>query len=166
MDFVIVGYWRDNLVHIEISVSAFSDFFYHSYCVIISLGSHTGSNIYSQYEEIMRMYEVSPEQISYVVTDNASNMRAAFAVRLVAPTTDEPEPENESDYLWQDCQDSSVSSIEAVRISCFLHSLQLTVGDGLKESKAVSGALSRAVAVSNTLHRSTSYKVCVWGNYS
>ena len=35
----------------------------------------------------------------------------------------------------------------------------LPVSDRLKETKAVSPALSRAVAVSNLLHRSTAYKV-------
>ena len=108
---------------------------------------------------MIRLYDLS-DKISYIVTDNASNMKAAFAVSFPTSEQDaevlEP-PENED--LWNECTDTSVTRIETTRVSCFAHTLQLTVGDGLKESKAISGALSRAVSVSSTIHKSTSYKV-------
>lgn len=124
--------------------------------ILYLTGSHTGTNIHNKYEEVVRLYDVS-EKISYIVTDNASNMKSAFAVTF---PIGEPEDPSEDEAVWLECEDDSVDGIVTTRISCFAHSLQLTVGDGLKESKAVAGALSRAVSVSSTLHRSTAYKVC------
>ena len=61
--------------------------------------------------------------------------------------------------LMEDNTDDSVDLIEAERIACFAHLLQLAVGDGMKETKSVSTALSKAVSASKILHRSTAYKV-------
>lgn len=102
-------------------------------------------------------------KVSYVLTDNAANMKAAFAVRFpdsefAGEGLGEMDESDEDEFLAEN-QDLSVDLIEAERLSCFAHSLQLAVGDGLKETKAVSAALSKAVSVSSLLHRSTSYKV-------
>ena len=128
-------------------------------------GSHTGEHIHDKYEEVMNYYDIS-NKVSFIVTDNAANMKAAFKVAfpgvevLAASEEDTSAEDHDADLdLFHENQDSSIDSIEGERISCFAHSLQLTVGDGLKETKAVSPALSRAVAVSNLLHRSTAYKV-------
>lgn len=132
---------------------------------LILLGSHTGVRIFEKYEEVMREYDLS-EKVSYIVTDNAANMKAAFTTQFPDLNISEPSIPEESDSdndfsddLWADHHDDTEVNIEHTRISCFAHSLQLAIGDGLKETKAVSGALSRAVGVSNILHRSSSYKV-------
>ena len=98
------------------------------------------------------------------MTDNAANMKAAFNVTFpsieLPDLSDEESEDGPCDVeLWHENQDDSVNAIEGERISCFAHSLQLTVLDGLKETKAVSPAMSRAVAVSSLLHRSTAFKV-------
>ncbi len=44
------------------------------------------------------------------------------------------------------------------RLQCFAHTLQLVVGDGLKETRAVSSALAKVSRISSLLHTSTSFK--------
>lgn len=78
-------------------------------------------------------------------------MKAAFPIE-----------EAEEDYggpVWQDNEDTSVDLINTERISCFAHTLQLVVGDALKDTKAISLAVAKATKVSSMLHKSTSYKV-------
>ncbi len=53
------------------------------------------------------------------------------------------------------------------RLSCFAHSLQLVVGDGLKEVKCLSQAISKVSKLANLLHSSTIFKdkfEAVFGN--
>ena len=120
-------------------------------------GSHTGERILDKYEEVMLYYQIS-DKVSYIVTDNAANMKKAFntSFPLDQPNTDDS---TDSDDLWHPDNLIEYVDTERERIACFAHSLQLTIADGLKETKAVSGALSKPVAVSNILHHSTSYKV-------
>nr|XP_061819535.1 uncharacterized protein LOC133608356 [Nerophis lumbriciformis] len=44
------------------------------------------------------------------------------------------------------------------RLQCFAHTLQLVVGDGLKETKVVSPSLSKLSKLSSLLHTSTTFK--------
>lgn len=44
------------------------------------------------------------------------------------------------------------------RLSCFAHSLQLVIGDGLKEAKFISLAIAKASKLTSLLHSSTSFK--------
>ena len=64
------------------------------------------------------------------MTDNASNIKAAFTVSFPTSEQDaevlEP-PENE--VLWNECTDTTVTRIETTRVSRFAHTLQLTAGD-------------------------------------
>lgn len=110
----------------------------------------------------MTYYNIS-DKVSYIVTDNAANMkkafRASFPVELEQPNTDDTEDETDEDDLWNHEDSADDLDTGRERLSCFAHSLQLTVADGLKETRSVSGALSKAVSISNILHRSTSYKV-------
>ena len=103
------------------------------------------------------------DKVSYVITDNASNMKSAFSVKFPSESNSASNSAEEhpcgNEDLMEDNTDDSVDLIETERIACFAHSLQLAVGDGMKETKSVSTALSKAVSVSNILHRSTAYKV-------
>ena len=99
------------------------------------------------------------------MTDNAANMKAAFTTQFPREAaggdngsiSEEP---TENEDLWTgNTHDESASSIENERISCFAHTLQFTVGDGLRETKAMSLALSKGTKLTSHLHRSTVYKV-------
>ena len=53
---------------------------------------------------------------------------------------------------------AAVENTTRRRISCFAHSLQLVVTDGLKEARNLSAPLSKASRLSTLLHRSTILK--------
>jgi len=46
-------------------------------------GQHTGENTGSCFSEVTAQFGIS-DKINYILTDNASNMRAAFAVQFSA----------------------------------------------------------------------------------
>ena len=87
-------------------------------------------------------------------------MKAAFNTSLLPRESTAPSEEEDGSDLWK--TEADVSSMEAVqteRLSCFAHTLQLSVADGLKETKAISLALSKATKLTSHLHRSTKFKV-------
>ena len=94
--------------------------------------------------------------MSAVVTDNASNMKSAFRLSL---EEQEPQHEDDEDDLWQDISDTASLNISAERISCFAHSLQLTIKDGLKDRKSYSSAIAKTSKLTSLLHTKASFKV-------
>ena len=92
--------------------------------------------------------------MSFIITDNAANMKKAFAVTF---------PDHESaafddEDIWEDVETSADLGYE--RLSCFAHSLQLVIADGLKHSRVMSSALAKVSRLATLLHSSTSLKVC------
>lgn len=96
-------------------------------------------------------------------------MQRAFSVRF--PSADEDEhhhaaPEQELDddpSVWEANVDGFEDALDLVsgkraRLSCFTHSLPLTIGDGLKEMKAIGLAISKCSSISTQLHCSTKLK--------
>jgi len=92
-----------------------------------------------------------------LVTDNASNNVKAFG-ELVVPgfeeyfepeddvdeeqiEDDEPEYEEGTEDIHMD------NNEERFRIACFAHTLQLTVGDGLKECGCVKSAIFKVASI-------------------
>lgn len=90
-----------------------------------------------------------------MVTDNASNMKKAFSVTL-----GDEQAESEVDEWWNDTDDDTMEAVAAERISCFSHSLQLVVRDGLKEKASFRSALAKCSALCTALHTRTAFKVC------
>ncbi|XP_060732832.1 uncharacterized protein LOC132850357 [Tachysurus vachellii] len=106
---------------------------------------HTGENIAMAFDDITEEYEIT-NKIDYILTDNAANMKCAFKVKLpqqsVDPAIDsEEEIDNlDDEELWEDVDIMQEIAIDIIassrqRLSCFAHSLQLVIGDGLKEAK-------------------------------
>ena len=96
------------------------------------------------------------EKVVRIVTDNASNNLSAFQ-ELVIPGFEvyfEPEDDEERDDE-PDATNNGVTNVEGavdnsderLRIPCFSHTLQLVVGDGLRDSEAAKGALSKVAAI-------------------
>lgn len=54
--------------------------------------------------------------------------------------------------------EKSFSTKSQTRLQCFAHTLQLVIGDGLKETKLISAALAKTSRLSSLLHTSTSFK--------
>lgn len=92
--------------------------------------------------------------VSYIVTDNASNMKKAFETSLVEEDQDEDE-----DIELEEEADDSLNLLPVERIACFSHSLQLVVKDGLKDKRAYSQAIARCSRMCTLLHSSQSFKV-------
>ncbi len=112
-------------------------------------------------------------QVEFIITDNASNMKCAFKVRFPAEEgnteADDDSTDNEEvlddESLWEDLNNEDEAEVLHVidsncqkRLSCFAHSLQLVIGDGLKETKGVAGAIAKANKLAALLHRSTTLK--------
>ncbi|XP_078026436.1 zinc finger BED domain-containing protein 4-like [Epinephelus lanceolatus] len=118
-------------------------------------GKHCGERIASEFDEIVEEYGIS-NKISFILTDNASNMKRAFKVRL----SDSEQPESDSDDLddemmWEDVEDFEQPWSSGERLSCFAHSLQLVVSDGMKEVKAIARAIAKATKFTTLLHSSS-----------
>ena len=93
-------------------------------------GRHTADNIVAQYGEVINAFHIRGK-ITNIVTDNASNMIKAF--RLPGFVVDECDQESESDDDESDVDiDNNVFMYLPSHDSCYAHTMQLVVKDGLK----------------------------------
>ncbi|CAK6977231.1 zinc finger BED domain-containing protein 4-like [Scomber scombrus] len=126
-------------------------------------GKHSGERIFSAFEEITEEYGIR-QKISYIVTDNAANMKCAFKVRMPQQQSDDSESEEENlddEHLWEDMnpvEDTEPPWLSGERISCFAHSLQLVVNDGMKEVRDISRAIAKTSRFSTLLHSSALFR--------
>ncbi|KAL3048825.1 hypothetical protein OYC64_008329 [Pagothenia borchgrevinki] len=128
-------------------------------------GSHTAERLCEQFEAICDEYSIK-NKIDYIISDNAANMRKAFTVCF--PTEQEDEDVDEEDdlddpELWHDLSLEDQETVDAAmakkqRLQCFAHTLQLVVGDGLKETKGTTSSLAKLSKLSSLLHTSTTFK--------
>ncbi len=125
-------------------------------------GRHTGDNIYMEYEAIVEEFGLQ-DKISKVVTDNASNMLKAFNITIFDDSkSDESDSDHSDDSDADFCnddidEDNIVFEIPDIphRISCFAHTLQLTVKDGLQSSKQIQSLLAKVGKIVNHVKKST-----------
>ena len=57
--------------------------------------------------------------------------------------------------LHEENEEQTLRQNSRQRISCFTHSLQLVVGDGLSDTRCVNKAIAKIIKLSTLLHRST-----------
>lgn len=143
-------------------------------------GSHTGEKIAAQFEAVVDMYGVR-DKIDYIITDNAANMRKAFTVCFPKFEDDATAGTSGADNIsdideglldvddpdtWQALPNNEQALVNNIidvtckkaRLSCFCHSLHLTVSDGLSDTKCVSTAIAKSSKLSSLLHQSTNFK--------
>ncbi|XP_061880880.1 zinc finger BED domain-containing protein 4-like [Entelurus aequoreus] len=126
-------------------------------------GSHTAERICDKFEAICDEYNIKAK-LDYIISDNAANMRKAFTVCFPSEQEDDDDGDHLDDpELWcdltvEDQQTVDVAMAKKKRLQCFAHTLQLVVGDGLKETKVVSPSLSKLSKLSSLLHTSTTFK--------
>lgn len=133
-------------------------------------GSHTGQRIA---EEIQRALDENGlrDKVSYVITDNASNMKKALEVMKTVPLPQEVmeheslDPDIDDETVWEDIDPSDALEIdgvvdqkEVVRLSCFAHSLQLVVKDGLDKSRAAGPVIAKCTKLSSLVHQSALFR--------
>ena len=128
-------------------------------------GRHTSDRIASAFEEITEEYDIR-QKITFIITDNAANMKCAFKVQMPQHQSSESESETDEDclddeQLWQDMdaiEDADLPWSSGERLSCFAHSLQLVVNDGMKEVKSISKTISKTSKFASLLHSSSLFK--------
>lgn len=126
-------------------------------------GRHSGDNIAIAFDEIIDEYDIA-SKVKYIITDNAANMKCAFKVKLPQEEQhsdgSDPEDDLDDESLWGDVtwEEETIPVRTRQRLSCFAHSLQLVVHDGMKESKAFSSALAKMSKLTSLLHTSTQFK--------
>ena len=100
------------------------------------------------------------DNVYAIVIDNAANMRAAFETSF--PRIDEPgaleadlsgedeERSDEEECIFENLRDEderefscALDSMAPKRLSCFAHTLQPTINDGLIDIKSMSGIISQ-----------------------
>ena len=110
--------------------------------------------------------------VYYIITDNAANMRKAMTLTLQAiQSPDErngfEEVEDVADpEMWESVTEEDAAELNGTmstqcrgeRLSCFEHTLHLTLKDGLKESRCVAAALAKSCKVTSLLHTSATFK--------
>ena len=111
-------------------------------------GRHTAENIYSSYEGIIQLFGIE-RKVKYIVSDNASNVIKAFSLPEFeesatsdASMNSDNNTDNESDddtiTDGDTTTDSSAIDEDVLQYllecqSCFAHTLQLVVKDGMKD---------------------------------
>jgi len=146
-------------------------------------GPHTGENIRNVTKDILEELGIS-RKIYRVITDNASNMIKAYKFGITVndqsdsenlsqplsqstessesytehESNDESDTESEWTFLdaIDDLADRSNGSEETnVRLSCFAHSLQLAIRDGLNKIAYLSKTFAKCKTLSKKSHKSS-----------
>ena len=119
--------------------------------------AHTGPYIRKIVDEVLGEWEIHPTKVLASLTDNGSNMVAAFCVQLQALHNDKDDEEDEEEKMEEQESDHGDESIDfedrecdqAIafhslgRVSCFAHMLQLVVNK-FSEITAFKGVLNCA----------------------
>ena len=142
-------------------------------------GSHTGEKIAEVLEEVCNE-KCLRDKVSYIVTDNASNMKKA-ATFLFEDTTEGNNTNTilcansdgnlviaENDAVLDDptlYEDMSLDELpiaadvlKGERLPCFAHSLQLTVRDGLSKITLSRSATAKCSKLASLVHQSPLFK--------
>ena len=132
-------------------------------------GSHTADNIQSEYDSIVSKYNLTGK-VFKVVTDNASNMCAAFRGETSLPGFDGVDSDIAefldigSDSGSDSSEDTTIESLDEClrdlpigpeRLACFAHTLQLCVKDGLKAATALRSAIQKVGKIVKHVKKST-----------
>uniref|UniRef100_A0A1X7VAT2 HAT C-terminal dimerisation domain-containing protein n=1 Tax=Amphimedon queenslandica TaxID=400682 RepID=A0A1X7VAT2_AMPQE len=127
-------------------------------------GAHTGENILADFKDIAGDFQIKPK-IFKAITDNASNMKKAFQPislpGFVLVDSDESEDEDDdSESLGisiEECEEQDQLDVldNLERISCFAHTLQLCIKDGITASRQVTKAIAKVAHIVNHVKKST-----------
>ena len=129
-------------------------------------GSHTGERIAEAFDSICDEYDIR-QKLDFVICDNAANMKRAFTVCFPKDDGDEMTDDDNLDDadLWEDLSRGEWETVDQVltrgspkRQQCFAHTLQLTVGDGLKDARIMNSAFAKCSKLSSLLHTSSTFK--------
>ena len=126
-------------------------------------GRHTGENIVAEYEEVISFYGLE-DKVFRIITDNAANMKRGFQ-DLEDRHESQLESDSDSEGLVEEIDDIDDGEMDdqwddavvmmAKRISCFAHTLQLCVNDGIKGCTRLKSPLAKAGKIVAHVRKST-----------
>ena len=109
-------------------------------------------------------------QVEFIVTDNPANMKKAFEAKFTVDEKESTVREELDDNvegeksIWEELDDENATHVNTSlnrssrqRISCFAHSFQLVVGDGLSDTRCINRAVSKLTKLALFI-RSTVFK--------
>ncbi|CAF4311463.1 unnamed protein product [Rotaria magnacalcarata] len=116
--------------------------------------SHTGENLFHEYDHVSTTFSIG-NKVVRLITDNASSNISAFG-ELVIPSfesyfiTEDAIAESDNDEVENELDKRE----ELLRLSCFIHTLQLEVKDGLDESGCTRSAMAKVTEIAKLSHKS------------
>ena len=126
--------------------------------------THTAENMC---EDVLSQWEIDQSKVSAIVTDNCSNMVAAFKEKVAQPSSGDDEQDGEAEttsvfgddeFEFLDCEEAhDIAFISYNRIGCFPHTLQLVVNkfQEISEYSAVLKSGHRIVRKCNSSTKAT-----------
>ena len=137
---------------------------------------HTGDNIRDLVDQVLDEWQIPLSKVSATLTDNGSNMLAAFRTQLSEDDDESDVEDSDSDAALQDIDmleiDFEEQEIEhelafqsLKRISCFAHTLQLVVQkfDQVTEFKALIKRAHQVVRKVNCSTKATEKLIAICG---
>lgn len=169
--------WTDRSTHSFLAITA------HTFvaCTPLSClltfasftGSHTGARIAEEIDRSITDNRLEGK-VSFIVTDNASNMKRAIEVLKDVQETSEVPGESNADEgvlddetMWEDMEEQDNVDIQqtidrqcSARLACFAHTLQLVVKDGLAKLTAAGVRLmmGKCTKLCNLVHQSALFR--------
>ncbi|CAF2863964.1 unnamed protein product [Rotaria sp. Silwood2] len=142
-------------------------------------GSHTGENIYNVTVKVLDNLKLK-EKVFRIITDNASSMIKAYKFGLIVNDVDnivqDANKQQQADNFiklydddnsnllkewilvdWYENINDSFDKNDTIpkRLSCFAHSIQLVIRDGLKDAPYLSNSLSKCIKLAQRSYKST-----------
>ncbi len=126
------------------------------------LGRHTSENLMLWYDEIVSDFSIS-EKVKHVVTDSAANIKKAFTALPGYEddfgNNEEPEEEEEGSEEDDVCpaqpQPLFNENLLLEHHSCFAHTIQLVVKDGLAKAGQIGNVIKKCSKLVSFVRRST-----------
>lgn len=129
-------------------------------------GPHTGERIAEAFDSLCEEFGIR-HKLDFIICDNAANMKRAFSVCFPKEQDGEVTDDDNLDdaELWEDLSrdewetvDRTINRGSPKRQQCFAHTLQLTVGDGLKDARIMNSSFAKCSKLSSLLHTSSTFK--------
>lgn len=179
-----IDIWTDRRMHSYIAMTAHTFVKFSSKSMLLHFGackgSHTGVKIASEIEKVIENKNLKGK-IVYIITDNASNMKKACEIVSLHQqeqgavdddvASESEETTNTDDFviddesLFEDLDQLDHETISQTldshcveRLSCFAHTLQLALKDGLDKCASIRPITAKCTKLSSLCHQSATFK--------
>jgi hypothetical protein len=115
-------------------------------------GRHTASNISKHFDIAIGRFDLD-KHIDFVITDNASNMLAAFKLPQYEESGGEDRGDGEEEEMGEEPDPKLYENLPSHE-RCFAHSLQLVIRHGLEATGSIGSILKKVSKIVNHVRRS------------